>query len=243
MIRRPPRSTLFPYTTLFRSILPLFPALAIVLGISLNNLPKRSRGKIIGGSLNILLACGIIIALVLFRGNYGGLYLPGAIALSFLAFFMILSGIFIILYKFKWAVFCNAAGFILFALIITAVIPQKLKTGFSDKDLIKITANYNYYHQPIICNKMYIRGVYFWTHNPVVVIDTSSQPFWSKTPLNILSTDQQLRRFFKGKKLVIGVIKKNNLKRLNRLFSNSRINKVISDNFGRLVVVSRFSGS
>src|SRR3712207_7973688 len=31
MIRRPPRSTLFPYTTLFRSWLPLLPALPPVL--------------------------------------------------------------------------------------------------------------------------------------------------------------------------------------------------------------------
>src|SRR5258708_31574499 len=40
MIRRPPRSTLFPYTTLFRSTLATI-ALALVLGGALGNLHDR----------------------------------------------------------------------------------------------------------------------------------------------------------------------------------------------------------
>src|SRR2546430_5868581 len=50
MIRRPPRSTLFPYTTLFRSICNLRPAsrshvwiTRIVLGLSAPSLPTQDR--------------------------------------------------------------------------------------------------------------------------------------------------------------------------------------------------------
>src|SRR5256885_7720497 len=35
MIRRPPRSTLFPYTTLFRSVLGVPPAIAVLLAFAL----------------------------------------------------------------------------------------------------------------------------------------------------------------------------------------------------------------
>src|SRR3712207_8307238 len=45
MIRRPPRSTLFPYTTLFRSTEPRFLPLATVFG-------SRSAGPVLSGSLD-----------------------------------------------------------------------------------------------------------------------------------------------------------------------------------------------
>src|SRR5256885_6720487 len=43
MIRRPPRSTLFPYTTLFRSHLIVAEALADTLGMRLRLLPAREQ--------------------------------------------------------------------------------------------------------------------------------------------------------------------------------------------------------
>src|SRR3712207_8306067 len=51
MIRRPPRSTLFPYTTLFRSMVLAFTCVAVVMGAS------RVRGFI---SLFLGLALGVI---------------------------------------------------------------------------------------------------------------------------------------------------------------------------------------
>src|SRR2546426_7697893 len=40
MIRRPPRSTLFPYTTLFRSLVEQLPQLALEIGV-----PRRVAGR------------------------------------------------------------------------------------------------------------------------------------------------------------------------------------------------------
>src|SRR5256885_16443023 len=58
MIRRPPRSTLFPYTTLFRSSRPVIPLALLILGstgvISMllpyaaENYPLRIRGRATG---------------------------------------------------------------------------------------------------------------------------------------------------------------------------------------------------
>src|SRR2546422_1207809 len=56
MIRRPPRSTLFPYTTLFRSVLacedePTNPAVAERLGIS-RDMVGKWRGRFLAGRLD-----------------------------------------------------------------------------------------------------------------------------------------------------------------------------------------------
>src|SRR3712207_7160676 len=48
MIRRPPRSTLFPYTTLFRSVLPTFETIGILGAVALVAL-RLFQGFAVGG--------------------------------------------------------------------------------------------------------------------------------------------------------------------------------------------------
>src|SRR2546429_20634 len=58
MIRRPPRSTLFPYTTLFRSLVALVFA-SIVMDVALENVPKDETSAItVRGSPGPLLSVG-----------------------------------------------------------------------------------------------------------------------------------------------------------------------------------------
>src|SRR2546430_7753495 len=56
MIRRPPRSTLFPYTTLFRSAGELFRAMA---GIDALVVPHKTTGEVIVGVRNGSLELGV----------------------------------------------------------------------------------------------------------------------------------------------------------------------------------------
>ena len=49
MIRRPPRSTLFPYTTLFRSMSDIAGRLAVQIGSNLLQQPHGGRGILLGG--------------------------------------------------------------------------------------------------------------------------------------------------------------------------------------------------
>src|SRR3712207_8696642 len=56
MIRRPPRSTLFPYTTLFRSLLPAS-GTADVLGLWLRHSSLCFRGRFAASSSLCLLFC------------------------------------------------------------------------------------------------------------------------------------------------------------------------------------------
>src|SRR2546422_3692526 len=69
MIRRPPRSTLFPYTTLFRSLKRL---LAEVDGLVIND----SEARLLAGELNTVVAARRLLSLglrflVIKRGEYG----------------------------------------------------------------------------------------------------------------------------------------------------------------------------
>src|SRR3712207_7089125 len=57
MIRRPPRSTLFPYTTLFRSGLRRSEVAALA-GVSVEYYAKLERGAIAGASTSVLDAVG-----------------------------------------------------------------------------------------------------------------------------------------------------------------------------------------
>src|SRR5947199_4830986 len=51
MVQRPPRSTLFPYTTLFRSRERIGPVAAFKLAITVPRLPKTRSGKILRGTM------------------------------------------------------------------------------------------------------------------------------------------------------------------------------------------------
>src|SRR2546430_7045638 len=56
MIRRPPRSTLFPYTTLFRSVMDLFPSQFIHIGgdeVNFGNWNKNSLDQALTNSLGV----------------------------------------------------------------------------------------------------------------------------------------------------------------------------------------------
>src|SRR5256885_17251623 len=69
MIRRPPRSTLFPYTTLFRSLMLLLRE-------------ERQRVKFALGLVSTVLGLGVAVLLMLWTDQAGapvnlGVYMPG----------------------------------------------------------------------------------------------------------------------------------------------------------------------
>src|SRR5256885_17035414 len=70
MIRRPPRSTLFPYTTLFRSSLTTYGRLAEAIGQSK---AARAVGSAVGANpISFIIPCHRVIRETGALGNYGG---------------------------------------------------------------------------------------------------------------------------------------------------------------------------
>jgi 4-amino-4-deoxy-L-arabinose transferase-like glycosyltransferase len=222
-------------------IVPLAPALAVILGISLASLEGKYKRTVLTGVLDIILGIGLFFSLGFLKRDYPDLYLQGFIVSGVFSCFLIIAGIFLILNKSKPAIILKVSGFTLFILIADLVMPNKLETAFTNRDLVKIVSEYNYVNQPIVCDKMYVRGAYFYTRNPVVVMDGNKNPFWSKHPIEVLSMDEEIFNFFKDRNKVICVIKKGDLERLNRIFSDKRENKIISSSLDRLVVLSQKS--
>src|SRR6266496_3437054 len=80
MIRRPPRSTLFPYTTLFRSHVGAWPLTA---GLSLLLWMPAAREQALSAYADVPLACLFVSAVLLFAGErvaLGSVFAAAALA-------------------------------------------------------------------------------------------------------------------------------------------------------------------
>ncbi|MFQ5681151.1 MAG: ArnT family glycosyltransferase [Candidatus Omnitrophota bacterium] len=221
-------------------ILPMFIPLAVLLGASFacrgGSGARREWGAGIG---YIALALTIaIFAPPAIKRQFPSFYLTVISVLAIFCLFILLSGVFLILRRDNYSFVCNVCAIGLFIVVALAVIPRHLDGAFSDDDLPKILQDNPGLSQTILCNKMYSRGAHFYSGRPVAVIDSSSNPFWSKHPIPIFYKDEQVRAFFAGRHKVLCVIQQSNLERLNRLFSGERDNKIISSHVDRIVVIS-----
>ncbi len=79
--------------------------------------------------------------------------------------------------------------------------------GFTDADMGRIVAEQGLAGQTIVASKLYARGVNFYTGNPIAVMDSRSNPFWSRHPVPVLWQDDQIRAFFDDKPKVLCVIR------------------------------------
>jgi 4-amino-4-deoxy-L-arabinose transferase-like glycosyltransferase len=229
----------FAHSKLASYILPLFPAVCCALAISVDSLTEKSKAMLPVGIVNILLGITALAATPFIAKEYPDLSRPLFLSLLLLFIFMSAGGIFLIKGKFKQSIFINIAGITAFLLAGVSTVPSKLETAFSDQGLPQIVRQYDYQGKPILCGKIYVRGVYFYTGNPVTVLNMGGKnPFWSRHPLDVISTEEELRSFFNNKEMILCVLTNEGMERINEFFGNSRKNTIISQNLNRLVVLS-----
>ena len=220
-------------------ILPLFPALCCALAISVDSLAGKSKMLLAAGIINILLGAAGLIASPFIAKECPALAKPLFLSLLLLFLFMAAGGISLIKGKIKQAVFLNIAALAAFLLGGVSSVPAKLETAFSDYDLPGIVREYGYEGKPILCEKMYVRGVYFYTGNPVLVMNMGGKnPFWSNHPLDVLSTEAEVTVFFRDKDKVLCVLTDEGREKINGFFGSTRKNTVISSNLDRVIVLS-----
>ncbi|MDD5546297.1 MAG: glycosyltransferase family 39 protein [Candidatus Omnitrophica bacterium] len=220
-------------------ILPLFPALCCALAISVNSLSGRPKSLIAAGAVNILFGAAGLIASPFIAKEYPDLAKPFFLSLFLLFIFMTAGGVSLIKGRIKQAVFLNIAALAAFLLAGVSSVPAKLETAFSDHGLPEIVRKHGYEGKPIVCSKMYVRGVYFYTGNPVLVLNMGGKkPFWSDHPLDVLSTEAEAVTFFRDKDKVLCVLTEEGLEKINGFFGSGRRNAVISSNLDRVVVLS-----
>jgi len=229
----------FAHSKLASYILPLFPAVCCALAISLDSEGAKSKITVAAGIINMILGAIPLIAMPFVSKSFPDMFRPVFLGVLLFFAFMAAGGISFILRRPRQAVLLNVAALAAFLLAGVSTVPGKLETAFSDHSLAGIVRQYNYQGEPILCGKMYVRGVYFYTGNPVTVLNLGGKtPFWSRHPLDVISTEGEMRSFFNSRDRILCVLTDEGLEKVNELFGKSRKNTVISDNLNRAVVLS-----
>ncbi len=220
-------------------ILPLFPPVAVLIGIALDSLVEKTRLTTAVGILQIGFAVAVCAPLPLLVKSYPDVYAHAFLSASILSLTLAAAGLLLLRGRTRYAFRAIVVGTMLFVPITVHTIPPALETAFSNSDLKEVVDRYHYSGKVIVCNKAYMRGAYFFTGNPVVVIDTKKNPFWSALPLRVIADDSEVSDFFRGEETVLCVLQRSDVERLNRIFSHTRVQQVIHQNGERFVVASK----
>ncbi len=220
-------------------ILPLVPALAIVLSISVSSIKEKCRRINVLAFVYGLLGVALIIAPMIAEKRFPQYIWPLAVwgirllGLSFIgAAFYLWRG------KILNAMLAKMFGILLLFLIAGAQIPKIIDRTAADQYLGEIIRQEGYEGLPVVTNKIYARGVHLYTGNPVVVIDSNKQPFWSSHPVDVISSHAEVMSYFENNKRVLCVVKKIYKEGFDQMFKGKRINRVINQDGAKVTVMS-----
>jgi 4-amino-4-deoxy-L-arabinose transferase-like glycosyltransferase len=219
-------------------ILPLFPAICCALAISVSSLSGKPKVLLPAGIINILLGAAGLIGYPLIAKEYPDMAKPLLICLAVLFVFMAAGGISLIRGKVRLSVWLNIAALSAFLLAGVSSVPAKLETAFCDQALPGVVRQYGYEGKTILCSKIFVRGVSFYTGNPVLVLNFGSKfPFWSRHPVDVICSDEEILAFFRGKDNVLCVLTSEGFVKVKELVGGMTDVKVISQNLDRVVAI------
>ena len=219
-------------------ILPLFPALAVLLALSLESFAGLRRRTPVAAAVFVLFGAGMIAAPFLAHGPLAAQLHPLLLAVAAFGVVQLACGALLLMRRLAPVLALNAAGFLAIVLLGFLSVPAAATAGFTDADTARIVAEQGLAGQTVVASKLYARGVHFYAGNPIAVMDTRANPFWSPHPVEVLWQDGQIRAFFDDKPKVLCVIRPGDVRRLDTLFAGARTQKVLSDQFDRMVVLS-----
>ena len=219
-------------------ILPLFPALAVALALSLDALEGARKRTVAAASLFFLFGAGLAAVPFLVRGPLAAEIRPTLLVVAAFGVVHVACGALLLMRRLAPVVVLNTAGFLGVVIATILTLPASAVAGFTDADTAAVVAANGLQGQTVVASKLYARGVNFHSGNPVAVMDSRANPFWSPHPVEVLWQDDQLRAFFGPREKVLCVVRPGDVRRLNALFAGTRTQKVLSDKFERMVVLS-----
>jgi len=89
-----------------------------------------------------------------------------------------------------------------------------------------------------VTDRSYARGVYFYTGDPVVVMDHKTQPFWSPHPIEVISSQADIERYFASRNRVLCVLDDAHAQELDRMFQGERVSRRIASDGHKVVFMS-----
>ena len=236
------------HSKLVSYILPTFPALAILLGISLDTAVARGNRMSVLGT--IALTLGVIAIIVpcllhtLVPPQYASWINWKTLSPSLAVFALMQIGVGVLLFtqRSHRAIWLTGIGCGCVVATLFTTLPGALLNGVTSEPLSRFIATSGYTGS-ILCSKQFARGVYFYTHHPVVVMDTSQTPFWSPHPLAVLSSDRELSNYFRRRAQVLSIISPKELDRIQKVTGQPWRTTVVSANPQRLIVLSEQPGA
>ena len=185
-----------------------------------------------------MFGAGLVAAPFLAKGPLAAELRPVLLAVAAFGVVQVACGALLLLRRLTPAIVLNAAGFLGVTLALILSIPASAVAGFTDTDTTRIAADNGLAGQTVVASKLYARGVRFHSGNPIAVMDSRPNPFWSPHPIEVLWKDDQLRAFFGAREKVLCVVRPGDVQRLDRLFAGARTQRVLSDTFDRIVLLS-----
>ncbi len=219
-------------------ISPVFPALAMLIGLSLTSGQILKYRVFAVAALLAIAGIGLSVAPLFLNKDYPDLVVPGLLSFGVIAIGLFVAAMFVVRQRFRAALTASVIGMIGFAVIAPLTVFPKLETALTESNLQTLVVENHYANQPILCNSLYVRGVHFYSGNPVIVMAGSKNPFWSKHPVTVLSEDQELRDFIDSRDSLLCVFTKRDLERFDKLTFPGRENRILSRNIDRLVLLS-----
>ncbi len=218
-------------------ISPIYPALALLVAIGLGTITPPRWVRLAGGGLLILLAAGLGAGALVVASKYSELATPALVTFGTLAVILLVSGGLMLANRVAHSIAVSAAGIVVFAILAATLVFGRLEPGLTQSNLIPFVSKYNYAGEPLLCSKLFVRGAFFYTGNPVVVMADNQQPFWSNHPVPIISSDSAISDFVRSRDTLVCVLSGSDLSRLVRLYPpTGRLDTLMND-MGKTVVV------
>jgi 4-amino-4-deoxy-L-arabinose transferase-like glycosyltransferase len=219
-------------------ISPIYPALALLVAMGLAAGPITKSLRWWSSILLVILAIGLAAGAMVVASKYPAFATPALVAFGSLAVIVLVAGIVMFLNRVMLSASIAAAGIGLFALLAGGLVFGRLETGLTQTNLIPMVAQYQYSGKTILCSKLFVRGIFYYTENPVVVIAENRQPFWSSHPVPIVSTDAEVGDFAGSRDTLLAVLSHGDLERLVRNSEPNRHFDTLAADMGKTVLLS-----
>lgn len=227
-------------------IFPVFPAMAVLAAFYLDEaLEKISQGtkiktiKFWGYCLPFILM-GLAVGSLIAGGIYTD-YVVNRTPIYIFCFLMIILTVMIIIFirakKYTALVFSHMAV-TMSLLIMLFFAGQYIEPWVSCQGIAREFKKIDSSHGLILSSKFYARAVRFYTDREIAVMDINGKGFFSPHPILFLNADHELLDFLRNQPLIYGIVKKGDVKDLERLLKMDPVStmEVLKEIGGKYIV-------
>jgi len=220
-------------------ILPLIPAVVIPLAMSLGHVKLRSSSKTVLSVMQLLSGFALVVLPSLVTREYRDVATTGAVnGIRFFGGILIAGSVLLWRGRIKEAIMTKACGVVVLVILIGSGMTAALDRSVADAFVGEIVGQEHYGDQAIVTDRSYARGVYFYTGDPVVVMDHKTQPFWSPHPIEVISSQADIERYFASRNRVLCVLDDAHAQELDRMFQGERVSRRIANDGHKVVFMS-----